>query len=250
MGPPENRDLVAACLWAAATAVVVVVSDNALLRAVLGVPTILFVMGHPLVRALGVRTRSALEHLICAIGASLAAAVAGGFALNLVGLLTPLGWAGWFCVVTTGASLVAIMRRDAPELPPRPRLPGLRLWHVGALALAAAFATGAYALAVRDQGREQQFKYTEFWMLPSTDGGGLTVGVKSAEARPQRFDLEISLDGRPFAVFRPLNIAPGQLWTRKIPVPYRAVSQKAVARLYRLKDGQLYRRTSALVPAS
>ncbi|MGH6715645.1 MAG: hypothetical protein ACREDC_05570 [Bradyrhizobium sp.] len=250
MGPPDNRDLLAVCLWAAATAVAVAVSDNALLRAVLGVPSLLFVMGHPLLRAFGVRTRSALEHLIYAVGASLAVAVAGGFALNFMGLLTPSGWAGWICVVTTGASLVAAARRDAPDLPPWPRLPGFRLRHVAALALAASFATAAYALAVRDEARQQQFKYTEFWILPSTDGGGLTVGVKSAEARPQRFDLEISLDGRPFAVFRPLTIAPGQLWTREVPIPYRTVSQKAVARLYRLKDKRLYRRVSVLVPAS
>jgi uncharacterized membrane protein len=250
MDIPDNRDLLAACLWAAATAIVVAVTDNALLRAVLGIPMAFLVPGHTLLRALGMRTTSALEHLIYAVGASLAAGVLGGFVLNVVRLFTPLGWAVWFLAVAAGASWIAARRRDAPDRPAMPWPTGLRLRHMTAFALAASLTTGAYALAVRDEARQQEFKYTEFWMLPLTDSGSLSVGIRSAEARTQQFDLEISVGGRPFAVMRSLAIAPGETWTRKVPVPSLATPQTAEARLYRSEDNRLYRSVSALVPGA
>ena len=86
-------------------------------------------------------------------------------------------------------------------------------------------------------------------MLPSIDNPGrLTVGVRSAETQTQRFDVDITIDGRPFAVFRSLILAPGETWTRQIPVPISADSQKAQARLYRPDDNRLYRSVSTLVP--
>jgi hypothetical protein len=211
---------------------------------------VFLVTGHAVLRAIGIRTTSLPEHLAYAVGASLAAGIAGGFALNAAGSLTPLGWAVWFWAVTAGASLVAAGRRDAPDLPAWPGPARVRLWQGAALALAVLVATGAYALAIRDEATHRQFRYTEFWMLPFANGdpARLTVGVRSAETQTQRFDLEITLDGRPFAVFRSLTIAPGETWAREIPVPVLATRQKAEARLYRPEDNRLYRSVSTLVP--
>jgi hypothetical protein len=250
MGVPSNRDLLAACLWAGAMVAAVAVSDGVLLRTILGAPMVFLVSGHAVLRAIGVRTTSLPEHLAFAVGASLAAGIAGGFALNAAGSLTPLGWAVWFWAVTAGASLVAAGRRDAPDLPAWPGPARVRLWQGAALALAVLVATGAYALAIRDEATHRQFRYTEFWMLPFANGdpGRLTVGVRSAETQTQRFDLEITLDGRPFAVFRSLTIAPGDTWAREIPVPVLATRQKAEAQLYRPEDNRLYRSVSTLVP--
>jgi hypothetical protein len=250
MGVPSNRDLLAACLWAGATVAAVAVSDSVLLRTILGAPMVFLVSGHTVLRAIGVKTTSLPEHLAYAVGASLAAGIAGGFALNAAGSLTPLGWAVWFWAVTVGALLVAAGRREAPDLPPWPGPARVRLWHGAALALAVLVATGAYALAIRDEASQQQFKYTEFWMVPRANGdpARLAVGVRSVETQTQRFDLEITLDGRPFAVFRSLTIAPGESWAREIPVPVLATRQKAEARLYRPEDNRLYRSVSALVP--
>jgi hypothetical protein len=250
MGVPSNRDLLAACLWAGATVAAVAVSDSVLLRTILGAPMVFLVSGHTVLRAIGVKTTSLPEHLAYAVGASLAAGIAGGFALNAAGSLTPLGWAVWFWAVTVGALLVAAGRREAPDLPPWRGPARVRLWHGAALALAVLVATGAYALAIRDEASQQQFKYTEFWMVPRANGdpARLAVGVRSVETQTQRFDLEITLDGRPFAVFRSLTIAPGESWAREIPVPVLATRQKAEARLYRPEDNRLYRSVSALVP--
>lgn len=246
----SNRNLLAACLWAGATVAAVALSDSLLLRTILGAPMVLLVSGHAALRAIGVRTASMSEHLAYAVGASLATGIAGGFALNATGFLTPLGWAAWFWAVTAGAALVAAGRRDAPDLPAWPGLARVRLWQGAALALAVLVATGAYALAIRDEATDRQFKYTELWMLPSAHGdpGRITVGVRSAESQTQRLDLEISLDGQPFAVFRSLTMQPGETWAREIPVPVQATRQKAEARLYRPEDNRLYRSVSTLVP--
>jgi hypothetical protein len=89
-------------------------------------------------------------------------------------------------------------------------------------------------------------------MLPPANAGAarLAVGVRSAEAQTQRFDLEVTLNGQPLAIFRSLTLAPGSTWTREIPVPVLATTQKAEARLYRPEDNRLYRSVSALVPGS
>ncbi|MER8423354.1 hypothetical protein [Mesorhizobium sp. M1403] len=228
----------------------VAVSDSLLLRTALGAPMVLLVPGHAVLRAIGVRTTSALQHVVYAVGASLAAGIAGGFALNAAGFLTPLGWALWFWAVTAVAALVAAGRRDTPDLPAWPAPARVRLWQGAALILAVLVATGAYALAVRDEATYREFKYTEFWLLPSPNGepGLLTVGIRSAETQAQRFDLEITLDGQPFAVFRLLTIAPDETWAREIPVPVLATRQTAEARLYRPEDNRLYRSVSTLMP--
>ncbi|RVC80822.1 hypothetical protein EN745_11690, partial [Mesorhizobium sp. M4A.F.Ca.ET.022.05.2.1] len=193
----------------------VALSDSVFLRTLLGAPMMFVVSGHSILRAIGVRTTSVLQHLTYAVGASLAAGIAGGFALNATGFLTPLGWAVWFCAVTAAAALVAAIRRDTPDLPARPALAPLRLWQGAAVMLAVLVASGAYALAVRDEAAHREFKYTEFWLLPwaSAGSGRITVGIRSAETQPQRFDLEITLDGQPYAVFRSIAVAPGDTWT-------------------------------------
>ncbi|UCI10462.1 hypothetical protein [Mesorhizobium sp. B1-1-8] len=228
----------------------VAVSDSLILRTVLGAPMVFLVSGHAVLRALGLRTTSVSQHLAYAVGASLAAGIGGGFALNAAGFLTPLGWAVWLCAVTTAGALVAAGRRDTPGLPTWPAPAKVRLWQGAMMALAVLVATGAYALAVRDEAAYREFKYTEFWMLPSPDGepGRLTVAVRSAETQAQRFDLEIIIEGQAFATFRSIGIAPGETWARDIQGPVSATRQRAEARLYRLEDNRLYRSVSTVVP--
>lgn len=252
MSAPSNRDLSAACAWATIMAAAVVLTDNMLLRAVLSIPIVFFIAGHTVLRAIGIKTTSLAEHLAYAVGASLATGIAGGLVLNGVDFLTPLGWAIWFWTVIIIASLIAVARREDSDLPPWPRPTGIRFWHAAAFALTVMITTGAYALAVRDESNQQQFKYVELWMLPPASGGAahLAVGIRSDEAKTQRFDLEVTLNGQPLAIFRSLSLAPGDTWTREVPVPLSGVAQKAEARLYRSEDNRLYRRTTALVPGS
>ena len=164
--------------------------------------------------------------------------------------MTPVGWATWFWTATIGASLVTVWRRETFDVPPSPRAMGFRPWHGATLALALLLATGAYAMAIRDETSQLQFRYVELWMLPPANVGlgRLSIGVHSVEAETQRFDLEITLDGRPFAIFRSVTLAPGDTWTKEIQVPVSASTQKAEAKLIRPHDHLLYRSVSALVP--
>lgn len=251
MGVHSNRDLSTACVWASALLVAVTVTDNTLPRAILSVPMVLLIPGHVLLRAMKVPTTSIPEHVVYAVGASLAIGIGGGLVLNIVDCLTPLGWAIWFWVVTIGMSLFTATHGEDFHLSwPRPA--GMRLWHGVAFALAVTITTGAYALAIRDEASQQQFKYVELWMLPPANAGTgrLAVGVRNDEARTETFDLEITLNEQPLAVFRSLTLAPGNTWTREIAVPVSTAKQTAEARLYRPKDNRLYRRVSALVPGS
>ncbi|MDH2379907.1 hypothetical protein [Bradyrhizobium sp. CER78] len=252
MASPDKRDLLGACIWAGAIVAAVAVSDSMLLRVILGVPMVLLISGHAVLRAIGVRTASLTEHIVCSIGVSLAVTIAGGFVLDAIGLLVPVGWAFWYLAATTAAMLLA--PSDSNVSIPRAWPGPLRMQRrqATAVALAMLVTTGAYALAIHDQAVERQFNYTEFWMLPPAKGdpGQLVIGVRSAEAQAQQYDLEVTLEGKPIAVIRSLTIAPGDTWVRKVPVPILAVQQKAEARLYRPADDKLYRRVSALVPGS
>jgi uncharacterized membrane protein len=248
----RHRDLVAACVWAGLAVTAVAVSDSTPLRSILGLPMVLLIPGHALLRAVGIRTSSWPQHLAYAVGASLAACIAGGFVLHTLGRLTPLGWALWLWAVTGLAAVVAGRRRELPELAQWSGLAAFRIWpHGVTMALAALIATGAYMLAVWNAG-QREFTYTEFWMLPAAggDAGRLIIGVRSGEPQPQRFDVEVSLDGRPFAVFRLMAIRQGETWTREIPVPVQENRQKAEARLLRPADHVIYRRVSAFVPGA
>src|SRR4051812_6011743 len=110
MGIPDSRDLQAACLWAATTVAAVALSDSLLLRTILGAPMVFLISGHSVLRAVALSTPPAPKPLASAVGASVTAGIAGGFALNAAGFLTPLGWAIWYFAVTAGAALVAAGR--------------------------------------------------------------------------------------------------------------------------------------------
>ncbi|KPF95479.1 hypothetical protein IP86_18920 [Rhodopseudomonas sp. AAP120] len=253
MFAPSNRDLLLCCLLANLAVHAVAMTDNAVLRTLLCLPLAMFVCGHTLIRAIGILATSMAEHLAYAIGASLVVGIAGGLVLNAVGALSPLGWAAWFWLVVVGSSLTAIRggREAASQADPfRDFSNSVRPWHVGAVVLSLLIATGGYALAVRDEAAQQQFKYTELWLLPADDGGRLKVGVRSGEETSQRFDLEVVLDGRALAAFRSLEIAPGETWAQELVVTPGATPRLAVARLYRPDDNRLYRRVSALLARS
>lgn len=126
MDGPDNRDLRAACFWATLVAIAVAASDDVFVRTIFGLPAALILPGYVLTRALGLKASSMLEYIVCMIGTSLASMVVGGFVLNIVGLLTPLGWATWLLTVVIAGSYMAARRHEPPALPRWSWPPGLR----------------------------------------------------------------------------------------------------------------------------
>lgn len=248
----RNWDLVAAGVWSAAAVVAILVTDNLLLRIVAGAPLLFLLCGHVLLRAIGLRAESTPEHVVLAVGTSIALCVAGGLLLDWIGHLTPVGWAVWLAAVTGSAALAARSRGDAGEFPrPAVRLSPISSWQMTLAGISMLITCGAYAMAVRDEAGQNEFRYTEFWLLYGAElaPGMLVVGIDSGEAVPRRFDVEIALDGHTIALWRAVALVPGATWTRAIAVPPGTGSaRKSEAWLYRVEDNAIYRRVSAIIP--
>jgi hypothetical protein len=251
MRAAKNCDIVASSLWAGLAVGAVCLTDSSVLRMALSVPLVFLIVGHTVIRALGVPTTTLTQHLTYAVAASLAACILGGFALHFAHGLNPTGWVIWLWAVTIVATLIAACRRTTPALPPRSgQIPGFRLRHGLVVTASLLVVTGAYALAVNQEENHREFRYTEFWMVPKAGSGQLVIGVHSAETKSQVFDVDVTLENRPFATYLGLAIEPGESWTHAIPVPVAGTPQKAEARLYRPQDNVIYRRVSAIVPAT
>jgi hypothetical protein len=250
---PTNRnvDLIAIVVWAVATATAVALSDSQLLRLVLALPLLLLFTGHSLLRAFGPVATSASEHAVCAIGLSIAVALATGFLLNRLGALVPMGWALSLLAIV-GASLAIALWRNRPAEPylVTPSLSGLRARHAVMIGLAAAVIAGAYERAASDASKQRQFNYVNFWMVAGARApGGLVVGIESAEREPQLFDVEITSGEQVVAVWRSVALNPGERWTRNLSLGVDPLQdRKFDGRLYRHSDGKLYRQVSAILP--
>ncbi|QIJ73324.1 hypothetical protein GU700_01140 [Methylobacterium sp. NI91] len=247
-GDSGSLDLVLACLWASALVAAVALTESVVLRATLGIPLVFLILGHAVLRGLGVRSATPAEHLTFAVGAGIAACVFGGFVLHLAHALDPLGWALWLW----GAVAVAALAASLQTIPARPRLPrrrlGFGLGHAAALCAAALIAGGAVLLATQQEQANRQFAFTEFWLVLKPAAGRIVVGVRSGEIEPLTYDVEITLEGRTLATYRGLTLAPGAEWHREIPVQLRQTQQKAEARLLRRSDNVVYRHVSAILP--
>jgi hypothetical protein len=166
--------------------------------------------------------------------------VAGGFALNLVHALNPLGWGIWF-VILTGMTAAIASRRQADEtmrvIPLR--LPVLKRWHSIVLASSMSLTVGAYLLAMHDEWVDREFRYDEFWMLPKGPGKVL-IGILNSDEGPQKLQVEVTADGQVIAQIRDIEMYAGKTWTRAVYAP--ALAKKIEAKLYNA-DG-LYRQVS------
>jgi hypothetical protein len=184
---------------------------------------------------------------------SIAVALAGGFVLNRLEALVPLGWALWLAAAVAASAAIALWRQPMGQTYfALPSLPGLRTHHLAMIGIAAVLTCGAYALAARDAANQREFKYTDFWML-SNEGapGAIIVGIKSAETTPQLFDVEVTRGNHVVAVWRSVYLIPGETWTRELGLSVGGEHvAKIYARLYGHDDGRLYRQVSAIVPSA
>jgi hypothetical protein len=254
MLPTSHRDLMGACLWALAAVLAVLFFDDTLIRIIVCAPLLLFLTGHAALRALGPIGGSPPERVVYAVGASIAICLVGGFLLNWIGYLTPLGWVLWLAAATGLATAIALHRHPNPVAVPEPKgQPGFPIWHAPVLGIAILITYGAYGLAVRDEAHQRQFKYTELWMLPGAPAApdNLVIGIKSAEAGLRHFDVEVRLDGTTVALWRSIAVEPGATWTREMAVaPHGARPHKAEALLYEPVGNALYRRVSTVIPGA
>jgi uncharacterized membrane protein len=251
----KRIDLTAGFWWAVLLLLIVWVTDNHVIRLILSLPLMCFLTGHTVLRAIkplstthradradADQTAGPLEHSVFSAGVSIAVCVGGGFLLNMISMLNPVGWAIWLIVVNGFAVLIALRQPYEPFI--LPELSRIRVWHVITFCAAIGVTVGSYVLAVYVIDTYHEFKYTEFWLAPEPSPGKVALGVRSQETEPEQYEIEVTADKTLIAVFRVIELAPGEKWVRELTV---GLNQKRVeAKLYRTRDHALYRKVSAL----
>jgi uncharacterized membrane protein len=239
-----NRDILGTFLLSVLLWLTVSVTDNMAIRILLSVPLVLFLTGHVVLRVLAPIRGQLVEHAVYAVGISIAISVLGGFILNGFSLLTPIGWTLWLMGVTGVVLVISLIRRTEPLVLPTMTWPRLARWQIVMLLLSLCIVSSAYALAVKDESSQREFKYTEFWLVPSTAYGILHIGIRSYEDNPKRFDIEVTSADAMIARWNNVEMTPGETWTKQISVGDN--DRRVEARLYDAADHSLYRRVSAL----
>jgi hypothetical protein len=220
-------------------------TDSVPLRSVLCLPLAIYGVGFALMRALRPRVGSVVEWHTLAVALSFFVLVAGGFALNAIGALGPRGWVLLTASVTLAGLVVAALRGgEAVEVS------GERVHFApfGALTLAGAVGAallivGAVGFAIADAHRWRQFEFTEFWMVPdeARNPRVVSIGIRNAEARSQRFDVEVAADGMPVSGWRSILLQPGESFVRELPVGGRF--ERLEARLFTSENhDRIYRK--------
>ena len=244
-GMIKRVDLTAGFWWALLLLLTSLVTANVVIRLMLSLPVVFFLTGHTVLRAIKpVHTAGLLEHSVFAVGASIAVCVGGGFLLNTVSMLNPVGWAIWLIAVNGVAAVIALRQPYQPFV--LPTLPRIRAWHALAFCAAVGVTAGSYGLAAYEINRYHEFKYTEFWLVPEPIPGELVIGVQNNQSEPEKYDVDVIADKTMIGVWRSIDLAPGKKWVHQITV---GLNQKRVeANLYRTRDHALYRKVSALTP--
>jgi hypothetical protein len=240
-------DLTGGFWWAILLLLSILLTDNIVIRLMLSLSLIFLLTGHTTLRAIKpVQITGPLEHWLFAVGAGIAICVGGGFVLNLVSLLNPVGWAIWFIAINGVAAFIALRQ---PYEPIRlPSLPRIRVWQAVTFCAAVGITMSSYWLAGYIVSTIHEFKYTQFWLIPEGIPGKLAVGIHSQECEPEEYDIEVTADKAMIAAFHSIQLEPGDEWGRVIAVD---LSHKRVeAKLYRTRDHALYRKVSALTPGA
>jgi uncharacterized membrane protein len=245
----KRLDLTGGSWWAFLLLLTTLITDNFVIRLILALPLVFLITGHTVLRAVKpVQTTGLLEHLVFAAGASIAICVGGGFLLNTVSMLNPVGWAIWFMAINGVAMLIALRQPYDEPFVVLPALPRIRIWHAATLCAALGIMVGSYVLEADVINTYHEFKYTGFWLVPQHTLGTVAIGVQNQETEPEEYEIEVTADKTMIAAFRSIDLAPGQKWVREITV---GLNQKRVeANLYRTRDHALYRKVSALTPGT
>jgi hypothetical protein len=216
-------------------------------RLIAGIALVLILPGLAIERALLPLDERGPERLVVALGASAAIVVLAAIILDLIGLpLEAAVWAPVLVTVTVVASAVGharhlYLRRPSSQLmPSRP---------AGALliALALLLITGALVLGTTPLSAPGGTPgYTALWIQTDAAQGAAAI-ARSGQLHPVRYELSVSVDGRPVDASPSFTLAPGEEYRARVPPPLRS-GARITALLFRLDHGtrRLSRRADAI----
>jgi len=246
-----DKAIYVAALATVACAAGVIAIPSPALRLPLGLLLAGYLPGSAVLWAAFRSPRTTLTGLIFAAGLSIAATVLCGFALHFLGAMTREGWAIALCTVTlAGLGLARIRRSRGFETRPYP-WPRLRPVQAAMLLGAAGLALAAVAIERHQTFARSEFAYTEFWMVPESNGGLVALGVKNEETAATTYDVEVSIDDTVAHVWRSIPLAVGETWKTEFTLPPQPPGSKGIkAWLFKDNDHSLvYRRVWLPTPA-
>lgn len=243
-------DLVIVLLVAAvAVAIGLADVDAGPLRIVLGVPLALVLPGYALTEAaVSRRAVAGIERALLAVGLSLCLGATSVLLVNLLPYgVTRTSWLGVAGSVTVIASAVAARRRPPrAERPAKPRCfrpsRGRSMASIAGGALAAAVTVLAVVLAAHSANRDTGRGFTELAMVRASAGTSAHLSVTSQERGAERLTVTVTRAGVDLRAWA-LTLAPGEHWSRIVPIAESRARGPVEARVYRPGLATPYRTT-------
>lgn len=244
--PPDLIATIAAAVLAVLVALLV---DSGPLATVALAPLVLLLPGYALTAVLfppGKIDRGLRISLVFALSVGVTAL--SGLVLQVFVDLSRGIVTASLAMITIGAALAALRRRDAPETdaPPASARAPLPLLPAG-LAIVVAVAIAGVAIEIASDGARDHLNRAHFsslWLLPQGEPGvppngpPVTVGVSNEEGRDTAYLVRVGSGTSTIGEWR-FRLAPGEQWEIPLPATDLQESGRLVARLDR--KGERYR---------
>jgi len=185
-------------------------------------------LGHPIGPA---------DHIILALGLSMAIDVVIGFTLNVLPVgLQALSWTLSLGLVTTVFALLALfMRKKDTSRAKSIRVHRLKKHEYILFGLAILIATLAVWSSITRPLAKSPGSFTQLWMLPANNNScGVRIGVQSFESAPVTYRMVVMANSAQIAAWSSVILAPGTEWSQSVSINPGATHNAYVeALLYR-----------------
>ncbi len=213
--------------------------DTLVLRAIIGVPFMLFVPGYAITAAAFPHAILGLpERVLLSLGLSLAVTITGSLILYLLpGGLNANSWALLLFAVTLVASLIATVHRvrNPADIPARIKL-GFRWYQLLFFGFAALLVVAAFGVARTPLPSQGIQGYTELWMVPAGNDqkNVVRLGINSMEFATVSYKLDVQARGQNIQEWSGIELTPGQKWETTLALPPATAGEMVEAVIYRL----------------
>ena len=227
-------------LAAMAMTLALLAPEIGVVRALVGLPLVLFAPGYAIVAAAFPAGRlGTIERLLFSLGASLAVAALVGLLLHWTALgLRPAAWAVALGNITLVAALIALARRwRQPAADTRQRGAGVTLAQGGLLGLAVLLVAGALLIARDGAIQQRATGFTQLWVLPNsaTQIDSVRLGVNNREPGAIGYRLLVTASGTIIGSWPRITLGPDEQWEVTVALPTAQPPAATIeAVLYRL----------------
>jgi len=232
--------VICSALAAMAMTLALLAPEIGVVRALVGLPLVLFAPGYAIVAAAFPAGRlGTIERLLFSLGASLAVAALVGLLLHWTALgLRPAAWAVALGNITLVAALIALARRwRQPAADTRQRGAGVTLAQGGLLGLAVLLVAGALLIARDGAIQQRATGFTQLWVLPNsaTQIDSVRLGVNNREPGAIGYRLLVTASGTIIGSWPRITLGPDEQWEVTVALPTAQPPAATIeAVLYRL----------------